>query len=82
MVRTQVQFTQEQMERLRGLAEEEGESVAALVRRGVDMLLATQRELSDAEMRRRALAAAGRFASGCDDLGEDHDQHLERSVGA
>ncbi len=82
MVRTQVQLTEEQMERLRSLSEVQGESVAGLVRRGVDLLLAARRELSDAEMRRRALAAAGRFASGCDDLGEDHDRHLEAAFEA
>lgn len=33
------------------------------------------------ERRKRAIAAAGRFHSGSNDLGESHDRHLEEAYG-
>ena len=74
MVRRQIQFSEQQAERLRRMAAERGESVAALVRRAVDRHLAeTEREAKVT----RALAAVGRFDSGASsNVAEEHDRHL------
>jgi len=50
--------------------------MAALVRDAVDELLAKRRGVPEAEVRRRAIAAAGRFRSAHDDLSERHDAYL------
>jgi hypothetical protein len=76
MVRTQIQLTEHQAISLKRLADEEGVSMAALVRLGVDRLLRERGAPIDAEKRRRALAVTGRFRSGLDDLAENHDRYL------
>ncbi|MCB0217287.1 MAG: CopG family transcriptional regulator [Caldilineae bacterium] len=82
MIRAQIQFEKEQMEALRRMSAEEGLSVAALVRRSVDVLISSRSRTPDDELRRRALAAAGRFASGRGDLADEHDRYLEEAFGA
>lgn len=79
MIRTQIQLTEEQATTLRQLAASEGVSMAELVRRGVELLLGARDPEADAHLRQRALAAAGRFASGCGDLAEAHDHYLEQA---
>ena len=77
MIRTQVQLTDEQSRRLEQLAAARGVSKAELVRQAVDLLL--QRgalERSPEELRRRALAVAGRFRSGHHDTARRHDDVL------
>jgi Arc/MetJ-type ribon-helix-helix transcriptional regulator len=74
MVRTQVQLTEEQLEKLRRLAAQAGTSVSDVVRQAVDALVAagpTQRE-----RRQRALGAIGVAASGARDVSVEHDAHL------
>lgn len=76
MVRTQVQLTEEQAERLRRAAADRGVSMAALIREAVDELPATHG--ADARWD-RALAAVGAGASGAGDVSSDHDRHLVRA---
>lgn len=73
MVRTQIQLTEEQAERLKRRASERGVSMAALIREAVEELLA-----GDVQERRRgrALDAVGRFRSGHDDIAREHDKYL------
>lgn len=79
MVRTQVQFTEEQLEALRARAAREEVSVSELVRRAVEAWLAT--EASWSETKQRAMDVAGRFRSGRDDVARDHDDHLAEAFG-
>jgi len=79
MVRTQIQLDEEQHRRLKAMAVSEGMSVAALIRRGVDVLLATAATRTDDEVRRCALAASGRFRSGVGDLSTHHNRYLEEA---
>lgn len=76
MVRAQIQFTEEQMRKLKQAGRRLEISVAEVVRRCVDMGLGEV----DAEGRKRAveraLAAAGRFASGLSDVARNHDDYL------
>ena len=76
MIRTQVQLTEAQVRQLRELAIERGSSVADLVRHSVDLFVRSVGLVEDEELRRRALAAVGRFRSGQSDLATEHDRYL------
>ena len=75
MVRTQIQLTEAQAESLKKLAHRHGLSVAELVRRGVDQVLASGLSV-DADRKKRKAAAAGRFRSGRKDASVRHDHYL------
>lgn len=79
MIRTQVQFTEEQIEALRARAAREDVSVAELVRQAVEAWVAT--EASSAERKRRAVEIAGGFHSGRADVARRHDDHLSEAFG-
>lgn len=81
MIRTQIQLTDEQATALKRLAAERNESVAELIRRGVDTLLRSISPVGPDERRRRAIAVAGRFRSGRTDLSTQHDRHLAEAYG-
>lgn len=76
MIRTQVQFNEDQAEALKILAARNQVSVAEVVRNAVDLLVQSQREPPPAELRRRAIAAAGRYSSDRHDVSEAHDEYL------
>lgn len=75
MVRTIVQLPDEQAAALERAARRRGVSRAAVVREALDRLLSPE-AVDDAQALRRALAAAGSFASGVPDLAERHDDYL------
>jgi hypothetical protein len=76
MVRTQIQLTDEQSRRLKAQAAEQRVSVAELIRRAVDRSLAEKALPDQTELRKRALAASGRFRSGTSDVSIRHDDYL------
>lgn len=76
MVRTQIQLTEDQSRALKLLAAHQGKSVAELIRQSVDQLVRSAGVVDVEERRRRAIAAAGRFSSGHNDLSTDHDRYL------
>jgi len=76
MLRTQIRLTEEQSLTLKSLAAERRISVAEVIRQAVEDLLRQNPTSSRAEMKRRALAAAGRFRSGEKDLSKRHDEYL------
>ncbi len=76
MVRTQIQLTEAQAKALKDAAARQGRSMAELVRDGVEVLLRTQAGPSREELKRRAIAALGRFRSGKSDVSSDHDRYL------
>jgi Arc/MetJ-type ribon-helix-helix transcriptional regulator len=80
MVRTQVQLTVKQVEKLRRLAASAETSVSDVVRQAVDALTAVSP--SRVELRRRALAACGAHASGSSDVSSEHDRHLAEAFHA
>lgn len=80
MIRTQVQLTEAQFEALKRLSAAENLSMAELIRRGVDLVLASENNVNDEERIRRALAAAGRFRSGIKDLSANHDAYLAEAI--
>jgi hypothetical protein len=74
VIRTQIQITEEQAQKLKALAARQHLSMAELIRRGVDKLL--EHSIDPDEQRRKAIAAAGRFRSGQGDVSTRHDDHL------
>ena len=83
MTRTQVQFTDEQLEVLRRISAAEGRSMADLVREGVELLIHSRiARRNPKELRERAMAAAGKFRSGLKDLAVNHDKYLAEDFGS
>lgn len=71
----QVYLREDQLEALHMIAERRGESMAALVREGVDMLLDELPVEEDP-----LLDIVGLYDSGIGDLAEKHDEHLVRMI--
>ena len=77
MVSTEVEFTEEQMKKLRKRSAATGKSISELVRFGVDFYLSSRNDADTRAIRERAKNAAGRFASGGPhDVAENHDKYL------
>ena len=73
MIRTQIQFREEQVRALKRRASQRGVSLSELVREAVDRSL----ESEETEARwQRALSVVGRFRSGHSDISERHDDYL------
>lgn len=80
MIRTQIQLTESQLDRLRRKAAAGGVSMAAEIR------IALERHLEDSgngtSARQRAISAIGGFRSGKSDVAVNHDQYLGEAFGA
>jgi hypothetical protein len=81
MIRTQIQLTEEQAAAAKELAQREGRSLADVVRESLEIYLRSRGIVDRADLKRRALAAPGRFRSGSGDLATAHDRHLTGSFG-
>jgi hypothetical protein len=81
VVRTQAQLTEEQAEALKEIAAERGVSVAELIRRGVEMVIAARDAPGLEERRRRALAAVGAFSDRSSDVAREHDEYFADAIG-
>lgn len=78
VIRTQIQLQDEQADRLKRLAAEQGVSMAALIRRGVDLVLADSSGDSDWE---DALSVVGRHQGTGEAVAVDHDAFLDEAFG-
>lgn len=78
MVRTQIQLEEAQWQQLREIAHREGISVAEAVRRAVDNML-EEKQKAYRWRKEQALGVVGRFASGLQDVSENHDRYLEEA---
>ncbi|MGH9367031.1 MAG: CopG family transcriptional regulator [Thermoanaerobaculia bacterium] len=76
MVRTQIQLTEAQAKALKEAAARQGRSMAELVRDGVEAFLRAEAGPGREELKRRAIAALGRFRSGKSDISSEHDRYL------
>lgn len=76
MVRTQIQLTKEQATALKSLAVLRHESMAEVIRQGIDTLLCSISDISVEEKKHRAIAIAGRFRCKETDLSINHDKYL------
>ncbi len=81
MLRTQILLTPGQAAALRQAAAAEDRSMADLVRDAVDAWLRQRGTANRDDIKRRSLAALGRFGSGLGDLGSAHDRHLTDTFG-
>lgn len=79
MIRTQIQITPEQAQALKRLAAREGKSVAELIRISVDTMLRAGGIKDQDDLRRRAIAAAGKLA-GPENLASNHDEFLAEAL--
>ena len=78
MRRTQVQLTDEQLRRLRELADKQGRSVAEVIRESVDTYIA--RAQRDQEtLYERASSIIG-IAKGPPDLAKNHDEYYAHAI--
>ena len=82
MVRTQIQLTEEQYQRLKKVAGRKGVSVAEIIRRSVDNTLASESLPDMDEMRARARAVFGAFQDNQSDVSENHDRYLPEAFQA
>ena len=77
MIRTQIQLTEEQARALKAQARAEERSMSELVRVCIADYLARRRGPDIRDLAARARGLEGRFRSGCPDLAEAHDRHLD-----
>ncbi len=76
MVRTQIQLEEDQIKKIKKISILRGISLAELIRQGVDLILERASGLSRDEVKKRAMAVAGKFHSGQEDLSLRHDDYL------
>ncbi len=76
MVRAQVQLTEKQLKALRQLSAATGESIAGIIRQGVELYLGAHAGVNREERIERAIRVAGRFSSGTRDGSANHDRYL------
>jgi Arc/MetJ-type ribon-helix-helix transcriptional regulator len=74
MVRTQIQLTEEQAERVRRIAAQRGQSFAAVIRDAVDRLPDDEAERQARIERALEAIASNTARSGIHDLGREHDR--------
>jgi predicted DNA-binding protein len=80
MVRTQIQLTEEQSRKLKRLASRNGVSVAEIVRRSVDTILATEDMPDEDEIKARARSVFGTGQDSRSDVSERHDDYLLKVI--
>ena len=78
MVRTQIQLTDEQAQRLRELSATNRESVAALIRKAVDQFIISGNPDRPA-LYRQAGSVVGKYRSDSGDISIHHDRYLEEA---
>lgn len=78
MIRTQIQITKEQSNKLKRLASRQGVSVAELIRNSIDKMISASNLPDQDAMRRKAIEAAGKL-TGPNNLSVDHDIFLEEA---
>jgi predicted transcriptional regulator len=81
MVRTQIQLSEEQVALLKKMALAQHKSMAEMIRQAVDYFAKAKPAEGEKLLRRRAMAAAGRFRSGVKDLAAAHDSYLTEIFG-
>jgi Arc/MetJ-type ribon-helix-helix transcriptional regulator len=77
--RIQIRLTDEQYRELREMARRRGFSISALVREGVERLIAAERE-NKQQARQRALKFIGCLRGGPHDVSERHDDYLAEAL--
>ncbi len=81
MIRTQIQLRDEQVVRIKEIANQEQVSMAEVIRQAVDHWLETAAPMSRKERWQRSMAVIGKYSSGLADLSENHDEYLAEGDG-
>ena len=76
MIRTQVQFTEEQYKKLKEIAQSNHKSMSSVIRQAVDQLLLS-RKPDRAALYRHAASLVGKYAADKTDISVAHDNYLE-----
>lgn len=76
MIRIQMKLPEEQYQRLKRLSIRRGQSLAALVRQGVEKVLQDAEDPDMDEIRKHALSIVGKYSSGISDVSVNHDKYL------
>jgi hypothetical protein len=76
MIRTQIQLTEEQAQRLKAVASRKGVSMAEVIRQAVDAVISPRDDRTPEQLYRRALGIAGKFRSESGDISNRHDDYL------
>jgi hypothetical protein len=79
MIRTQIQIEEDQIEWLREESKARGVSVSHLIREGINLYRAEQKQFPEGK-KAKALAAIGRFSSTIPDVSERHDDYLAKAL--
>lgn len=82
MIRTQIQLSERQVGCLKIIAQQQGVSVAELIRRAVDHAIDAQLFADEDDIRARALQAVGQFADTAGDVSTQHDHYLTEAFQA
>lgn len=78
MIRTQIQLSEEQARRVKALARREGVSMAEVIRRGVDTLLAAaEPDRDEAWAQAASLVGAFEDVDEASDVSARHDEYLD-----
>jgi metal-responsive CopG/Arc/MetJ family transcriptional regulator len=80
MIRTQVQFTEEQYKKLKEMSQSNHKSLSAIIRQAVDQLLLTRKPDRSA-LYRHAGAVVGKYNADKTDIAVKHDQYLVEAFG-
>jgi hypothetical protein len=81
MVRTQIQLTEEQAQKLKELSLSSHESVAALIRKAVDQFILTGKP-DRSTLYRQAGSIVGKYKAKKSDISVEHDRYLEEAFGS
>lgn len=76
MVRTQIQLSEKQAKALKRMSAERDESMAELIRQAVNSFIGSGGKPEPEELKRRAVAAVGKFRSKEKDISINHDKYL------
>ena len=81
MVRTQIQLTEDQAQKLKALSLSTHESVAALIRKAIDQFIVTGKPDRSA-LYRQAGPIVGKYKAKKPDISVAHDRYLEEAFGS
>ncbi len=79
MIRTQIQLTEDQMHKLKNIANRRRVSVAELIRESVDQFLRSPNKMTKEDRIKRASEVIGKYHSGKHDISVKHDDYLDES---
>ena len=79
MVRTQIQLTTEQSRRLKRVAARKHMSVAEVIRRSLDITLASDDFPDVNEIKARARSVFGKYEDKAADVSENHDRYISEA---